>query len=178
MCGRTVYLWIYLCKLSSRYNIISILKIIITTDNGSHKCLTLLASLVILFADHKYRAGHILCHVISFFSKFTHTHTHMYTGQYSSFDDDSVHFPTSCTTCRIGRYASSPGKSSCEKCPTGKTSSSDFSDCEQCEAGTFVNTTAGTCEECPSGYYASRALDGACLLCAAGILDFYIFTIF
>jgi len=76
-------------------------------------------------------------------------------------------WPSTCTLCEAGTYASQTASTYCKACPEGKLSSVERIGCVTCLAGQYTLNKA-TCEDCESGSYAPQALIGACLPCGAG----------
>jgi len=76
-------------------------------------------------------------------------------------------WPSACTLCEGGTYASQTGAILCKACPVGKLSSEERTGCKTCSAGQYtLNLT--TCVDCESGFYAPQALTRSCLPCGMG----------
>jgi len=76
-------------------------------------------------------------------------------------------WPSACTLCEGGTYASQVASVFCNICPVGKLSSNERTGCITCSAGQYTLNKA-TCVDCESGSYAPQALTGSCLPCGAG----------
>ena len=76
----------------------------------------------------------------------------------------------SCTSCAIGRFASSAGTGTCSACELGKFQSETGQvTCEQCIQGTYADTVGhSACKLCAAGKYTNAPLQSSCKNCAPG----------